>query len=71
MIRGTIGTTGLEIMLRGNQICGGVQQASGDVLLFLHADSVFPSGGPQRIRQVLAEYPKAVGGNFRLVFVEV
>lgn len=39
---------------RGNQICRGVEQASGDILLFLHADSVFPSGGLQRIREVLA-----------------
>lgn len=53
---------------RGNQICRGVEQAGGDVLLFLHADSVFPSGGLQRIREVLTEYPKAVGGNFRLIF---
>jgi len=53
---------------RGNQICRGVEQASGDVLLFLHADSIFPSGGLLRIREAFAEYPKAVGGNFRLVF---
>lgn len=53
---------------RGNQICRGVEQACGDVLFFLHADSVFPTGGLQRIREALAEYPQAVGGNFRLVF---
>lgn len=53
---------------RGNQICRGVEEASGDVLFFLHADSVFPGGGLQRIREALAEYPQAVGGNFRLVF---
>ncbi|HEX5279782.1 MAG TPA: TIGR04283 family arsenosugar biosynthesis glycosyltransferase [Micropepsaceae bacterium] len=53
---------------RGNQICRGVEQACGDVLFFLHADSVFPAGGLQRIREALAEYPRAVGGNFRLIF---
>lgn len=53
---------------RGNQICRGVEQACGDVLFFLHADSAFPPGGLQRIREALAEYPQAVGGNFRLVF---
>lgn len=53
---------------RGNQICRGVEQAEGDVLFFLHADSVFPSGGLQRIIEVLTEYPGTVGGNFRLIF---
>jgi rSAM/selenodomain-associated transferase 2 len=53
---------------RGNQICRGVEKARGDVLFFLHADSAFPPGGLQRIREALAEYPQAVGGNFRLVF---
>ncbi len=53
---------------RGNQLCRGVGHASGEVLFFLHADSVFPTGGLQRIREILVEYPKAVGGNFRLIF---
>lgn len=53
---------------RGNQICRGVDQSSGDTLLFLHADSVFPSGGLARIFHLMNEHPDLVGGNFRLIF---
>lgn len=53
---------------RGNQICRGVAHASGDVLLFLHADTVFPAGGLQRISETLAKHSQIAGGNFRLVF---
>jgi rSAM/selenodomain-associated transferase 2 len=53
---------------RGTQICAGVQEATGDVLLFLHADTMFPTEGLRRIEQTLASYPEVVGGNFRLLF---
>jgi glycosyltransferase involved in cell wall biosynthesis len=39
---------------RGNQLGAGVQQAAGDILLFLHADSIFPAGGLARIEDVLS-----------------
>jgi rSAM/selenodomain-associated transferase 2 len=53
---------------RGGQLCAGALRARGDVLLFLHADSIFPTGGLQRIEESLAGDPRLVGGNFRLVF---
>ena len=52
---------------RGTQLRAGAEAAGGDILLFLHADSVFPDGGLARIEEVL-ESPRIVGGNFRLVF---
>ena len=51
---------------RGLQLNQGAT-ARGGILLFLHADSVFPQGGLERIEEALAS-PTVVGGNFRLVF---
>jgi len=53
---------------RGQQLHAGAEAASGDVLLFLHADTVFPSGGLTAIRRHLGAHPYAIGGNFRLLF---
>lgn len=53
---------------RGHQLCAGAQQASSDVLFFLHADSIFPAGGLARIAERLAADRGLVGGNFRLLF---
>ena len=53
---------------RGRQLCEGARQARGDILLFLHADSVFPRGGLAAVNQALAENPDAAGGNFRVLF---
>jgi rSAM/selenodomain-associated transferase 2 len=53
---------------RGGQICRGVSEARGDVLLFLHADSIFQSGGLRSIEEMLAARPDVIGGNFRLLF---
>jgi rSAM/selenodomain-associated transferase 2 len=53
---------------RGIALCAGAQRARGNILMFLHADSVFPNGGLQRIEEVLSGDPRVVGGNFRLVF---
>jgi rSAM/selenodomain-associated transferase 2 len=53
---------------RGQQLAVGAELACGDVLLFLHADSVFPSGGLRRIEESLDRAPELLGGNFRLVF---
>lgn len=53
---------------RGRQLHEGARHATGDVLLFLHADTVFPAGGLAAIAVALAEEPRAPGGNFRLLF---
>jgi rSAM/selenodomain-associated transferase 2 len=53
---------------RGGQLCAGARKASGDILLFLHADSTFPAGGLRAIDATLAADPRLVGGNFRLLF---
>ena len=52
---------------RGQQLALGAEQSSGDVLLFLHADTHLPDGGLQAIHKVL-EDSKLVGGNFRTIF---
>ena len=53
---------------RGNGICVGAKEARGDVLLFLHADSMLLPGALNRINEVLAANTEIIGGNFRLVF---
>jgi rSAM/selenodomain-associated transferase 2 len=53
---------------RGGQLAAGAAAASGDILLFLHADSVFPTGGLAAITSALTAEPAAPGGNFRLIF---
>ncbi len=52
---------------RGQQLAAGAAQSSGDILLFLHADTQLPPGGLQAIRNCL-EDPEVLGGNFRVVF---
>jgi len=53
---------------RGQQLRAGAEAASGDVLLFLHADSRFPAGGLASIEAALRTSPEVVGGNFRVIF---
>ena len=53
---------------RGRQLAAGVTQASGDIVLFLHADTVFPEAGLASIETALENNPDAPGGNFRLLF---
>lgn len=53
---------------RGQQVAAGAAAARGEVLLFLHADSVFPSGGLAALDRLLRNRPEIVGGNFRLLF---
>lgn len=53
---------------RGRQLRAGAAAASGEILLFLHADSVFPSGGLAAITARLDRDPVIPGGNFRVVF---
>jgi rSAM/selenodomain-associated transferase 2 len=52
---------------RASQMNAGARQATGDVLLFLHADTTLPSGALDAIRAALAE-PKTVGGAFSPIF---
>lgn len=53
---------------RGRQLSEGAAASRGEIIVFLHADSVFPAGGLRRIREALAASPHLVGGNFRLIF---
>jgi rSAM/selenodomain-associated transferase 2 len=53
---------------RGAAICVGAAESRGEVLFFLHADSMLPPGALDRISEVLSADAKIIGGNFRLVF---
>lgn len=53
---------------RGLQLGQGAEVATGDILLFLHADTVFPAGGLSQIEARLSASPRLVGGNFRILF---
>ncbi|GMR05135.1 MAG: TIGR04283 family arsenosugar biosynthesis glycosyltransferase [Thermodesulfobacteriota bacterium] len=50
---------------RGLQMDSGAREATGDVLLFLHADTVLPQGWKDTVQKAL-EDELAVGGAFRL-----
>ena len=52
---------------RGQQLRAGAARATGDVLLFLHADTVLAQGAFDAVREALAD-PAIGGGNFRVVF---
>jgi len=53
---------------RGIQLAAGAARTKGEILVFLHADSIFPQGGLAAIQKALGENPDAPGGNFRLLF---
>jgi rSAM/selenodomain-associated transferase 2 len=53
---------------RGPALREGAAAASGDILLFLHADSIFPPGGLTAIVRALHRDQRVVGGHFRVVF---
>jgi rSAM/selenodomain-associated transferase 2 len=53
---------------RGRALREGAAAASGDILLFLHADSIFLPGGLAAIVRALHRDQRVVGGNFRVVF---
>jgi len=53
---------------RGIQLAAGGDETTGEILVFLHADTVFPQGGLAAVRKALAGNPAAAGGNFRLLF---
>ena len=50
---------------RASQMNTGARHAKGDVLLFLHADTLLPSNAFSQIRETLQD-PRTVGGAFRL-----
>ena len=50
---------------RAHQMNAGAEQATGDVFLFLHADTFLPANGLTLIRQSLRA-PDVVGGRFQL-----
>ena len=52
---------------RGQQLSLGAEEAEGDVLLFLHADSNLAPGCLAALEKSLAD-PKVIGGNFRILF---
>lgn len=52
---------------RGIQMNSGARHSTGDVLLFLHADSCLPPGAFPLMERVLAD-SRVVGGTFRLRF---
>ncbi len=50
---------------RGPQLITGAAAATGDILLFCHADTMLPAGWDAAVRAALAT-PGAIGGAFRL-----
>lgn len=52
---------------RGQQLNAGAAVASGEALLFLHADARLPAEAPQAIHEALGD-PRMVGGNFCVIF---
>jgi rSAM/selenodomain-associated transferase 2 len=54
---------------RARQLGVGAEAARGDVILFLHADTVLPEGWADAVRGALAD-PRAVGGAFAFRFAE-
>jgi rSAM/selenodomain-associated transferase 2 len=54
---------------RGNQLNAGAHAATGDVVLFLHADTRLPANAVQQITEALSE-EKVAGGGFCVRFRE-
>jgi rSAM/selenodomain-associated transferase 2 len=50
---------------RGQQLNAGARAATGDVLLFLHADVMLPADAPAWVARALAD-PRVVAGAFRI-----
>jgi rSAM/selenodomain-associated transferase 2 len=53
---------------RGNQMNAGAAASTGDVLLFLHADTLLPPNTPALIAEAMMR-PGTIGGFFRIAFV--
>lgn len=52
---------------RGPQMNAGASRSSGDILLFLHADTTLPDGASEEVQSLLAS-PRVIAGSFRLQF---
>lgn len=67
----TLGATVLisPALQRAAQMNFGAWSARGDVLVFLHADTLLPVGWPESLRNDLLRRPDAVGGVFRRRFL--
>ena len=63
--RGGVQWVQVEKAGRARQMNAGAERATGDVFLFLHADTFLPSDGLRLIRDSL-RVPGVVGGRFRL-----
>ena len=53
---------------RAKQMNHGARHARGDILLFLHADTLLPTDGLHAVRHALQQ-PGTVGGAFRLIII--
>ena len=53
---------------RGLQMHAGARAARGEVLWFLHADTIIPPEGVDKIRKALANDSETIGGNFNIRF---
>jgi rSAM/selenodomain-associated transferase 2 len=53
---------------RGPQVRAGLDLATGDVILVLHADTILTAGGMKRMLQALADHPRIAGGAFEMRF---
>lgn len=54
---------------RGRQMNKGAASASGEIILFLHADTLLPKGWPEEVYKVLS-YDKVSCGAFRFTLLE-
>ncbi|MGA7305025.1 MAG: TIGR04283 family arsenosugar biosynthesis glycosyltransferase, partial [Rhodothermales bacterium] len=54
---------------RAHQMNTGAHNATGEILVFLHADTALPDGGLESIREAFKS-PRVAGGCFRLCFDE-
>ena len=54
---------------RARQLQAGFLRSKGDVIVFLHADTLLPPGWEKAVRRALGD-PETVGGAFRLAFDE-
>ncbi len=52
---------------RGGQLNAGAAQAKGDILLFLHADTLLPKGYAKLVRNAMSD-PEIIGGAFLVRF---
>lgn len=58
---------GIENTGRGKALVTGVQHATGDVILIVHADTLLPSGWDNAIRTALQD-EQIIGGGFHISF---